>query len=117
MYMPTTITGQNGKVFKQKTLINVKGCAVKVIGKKVIGNTAYLTVKTFAAGRISGSGSNVTTVAKWFNSAQGGAGLQVSLNGAGRSHSKPLSVKIRVGFYPKNKSAGSSVTYTTVTFR
>ena len=117
LYMPTTITGQNGKVFKQKTLIQVKGCGVKVVGKKVIGNTAYLTVKTFAPGRISGSGSNVTTVAKWFNSAQSGAGLKVSLNGAGLSHGKPLNVKIRVGFYPKNKSAGSSVTYTTVTFR
>ena len=117
MYMPTTITAQNGKVFKQKTLINVKGCGVKVVGKKVIGNTAYLTVKTFAPGRISGSGSNVTTVARWLNSAQSGAGLHVPLNGAGRSRGKPLSVKIRVGFYPKNKSAGTSTTYTTVTFR
>ena len=51
LYMPTTITGQNGVVFKQNTKITIKNCPVKVVGKKVIGNTAYLTVKTFGAGK------------------------------------------------------------------
>ena len=117
LYEPTTITGQNGKSIKQNTRINVKGCEVKVVGKKVIGDVAYLTIKTFAAGRISGSGSNLTTVARWLNTAQNTAGLAVPLNSYGRSHGKPLKVKIRVGFYPKTKGLYTSTAYTTVTFR
>ena len=62
--MPTTITGQNGKKFKQNTIIKVTGCGVRIVGHKVVGNTAYLTVKTFAAGRISGSGANLATVVR-----------------------------------------------------
>ncbi|HEX7609227.1 MAG TPA: hypothetical protein VF380_01015, partial [Solirubrobacteraceae bacterium] len=117
LYMPTTITAQNGKVFKQNTKINVTQCPVKVVGKKVIGKTAYLTIRTFAAGRISGSGANVSTVARNLNSAQSGTSLKVSLNGSGRSRRKPLKVKIRVGFLPKSKSFGNSVAFTTVVFR
>ncbi len=117
LYEPTTITGQNGKVVKQNTRINVKGCEVKVVGKKVIGNVAYLSIKTSAAGRISGSGSNLTTVARWLNTAQNSVGLAVPLSSSGRSQGKPLKVKIRVGFYPKNRSLYTSTAYTTVTFR
>ena len=117
LYEPTTITGQNGKVVKQNTRIKVKGCEVKVVGQKVIGNVAYLTIKTRAAGRISGSGSNVTTVARNLDTAKESVGLAVPLNGSGRSHGKPLKVKIRVGFLPKNKALSTSVAYTTVTFR
>ena len=54
LVMPTTITGQNGKQVKQNTKIAVTGCGVRIVGHKVVGNTAFLTVKTFAAGRISG---------------------------------------------------------------
>ncbi len=54
--MPTTITGQNGVVVKQKTKITTKGCGVQIVGHKVVGNSAFVTVKTFNAGRISGSG-------------------------------------------------------------
>ena len=62
LVMPTTITGQNGKVFKQNTVISPTGCGVQIVGHKVVGNTAYLTVRTFAAGRISGSGKGLSTV-------------------------------------------------------
>jgi hypothetical protein len=87
------------------------------VGQKVIGNTAYLTIRTFAPGRITGSGSNVSTLARNLGSAQSGTSLKVSLNGSGRSRRKPLRVKIRVGFLPKSKSFGNSVAYTTVTYR
>jgi hypothetical protein len=117
LYMPTTITAQNGKVFKQNTRIGVSNCGVKIVGQKVIGRTAYLTIRTFAPGRISGSGSNVSTVARNLGSAQSGTSLKVSLNGSGRSRRKPLRVKIRVGFLPRSKSFGNSVAYTTVTYR
>jgi hypothetical protein len=117
LYMPTTITGQNGTVFKQKTRIAVTGCGVKIVGKRVIGNTAYLTIRTFAAGRITGSGPNVSTVGRNLGSAQSGTSLKISLSGNGRSRRKPLRVRLRVGFKPKSRSVGSSVAYTTVTYR
>ena len=64
LVMPTTITGQNGKMVKQNTKIAVSNCPVQIVGKKVVGNTAYLTIQTYSAGRISGSGPNLVTVAR-----------------------------------------------------
>ena len=37
-------------------MIRVNNCGVRIVGHKMVGNTAYMTVQTFAAGRISGSG-------------------------------------------------------------
>ncbi len=113
--MPTTITGQNGKEVKSTTKIAVSGCGVKVIGHKVIGSTAYLTVKTFAAGRVSGSGSGVSNVSRSFSGAQNSATLKVPLSSGGRARRKPLKVKIRVGFVPRK--GAHSITYVTVTYR
>ena len=95
--MPTTITGQNGKVTKLKPVIAVSGCGVKVVGHKVIGNTAYLTIQTFAPGRISGSGKGVSTVARSLAAESRAATLKVPLSSGGRRRHKPLKVKIRVG--------------------
>ena len=61
LVMPTTMTGQNGTVVKQNTTIKVNTCGVRVVGHKIVGNTAYITVQTFAAGRISGKGASVAT--------------------------------------------------------
>ena len=57
---------------------------MQIIGKKVAGNTAYLTVKTFEAGRVSGSGNNLTTVAHHYNGAVKSASLKVPLSPAGQ---------------------------------
>ena len=46
---------------KQNTMIAPTGCGVQIVGHKVVGNTAYLTVETYAAGRISGSGKGLST--------------------------------------------------------
>jgi hypothetical protein len=113
--MPTTITGQNGKQVKQTTKIAVKGCPVEIVGKKVIGNTVFLTIKTFAAGRISGSGSSLSAVYRHLNSAQSRATLKVPLSSRGRVRGRPFRVRLRVGFVPKQK-APTSTAYTTVTF-
>jgi hypothetical protein len=115
--MPTTITGQNGKVVKQKTKIRVRGCGVRVAGKKVVGNVAYLTVQTYAPGRISGSGSNLATVYRHLRHAQKKASLKVPLSSGGRRKGRPLRVRVRVGFFPKKRGEHTSVAYTTVTFR
>jgi hypothetical protein len=117
--MPTTLIGQNGFKVTQKTNIAVAGCPVRIAGQKTVGNTAYITVQTYAPGRISGSGSNLATTYRHLNNAQKTATLKVPLSSGGRSKGKPLKVKLRVGFVPKKKSPGlgDSAATTTVTFR
>ena len=117
LLMPTTITGQNGVTIKQNTTITVSGCGVRIVGAKVIGNTAYMTVQTFAPGRISGKGSNLATVFRYLGSAQKTASLKVPLSSSGRRKRRPFKVKVRVGFVPKKKGAPTSAAYATVTFR
>jgi hypothetical protein len=114
--MPTTIVSQNGSTFKQNTRIKVKNCPVRVVGHKTVGNTAYLTVQTYEAGRISGKGRNVATVFRGLRQAYKTATLKVPLSRRARFLGRPLRVKIRVGFVPKKHGAPSSVTYVTVTF-
>jgi hypothetical protein len=119
LVMPTTLIGQNGFKVTQKTNIAVVGCPVRIAGQKVIGNTAYITVQTYSAGRISGSGSNLATVYRHLNSAQKTATLKVPLSRGGQSRGRPLKVKLRVGFVPKKKSSSNinSASTTTVVFR
>jgi hypothetical protein len=114
--MPTIITGQNGKQVKQNTVIAPTGCGVQVVGHKVVGNTAYLTIRTFAAGRISGSGRSLSTTYRTLGAASKATTLKVPLSRGGRSRGRPFKVKIRVGFVPKKKGSHSSSTVT-VTFR
>ncbi|HEV7528528.1 MAG TPA: hypothetical protein VGO29_06500 [Solirubrobacteraceae bacterium] len=117
LVMPTTITGQNGTVVKQNTKIAVGGCGVRIVGHKVVGNTAYLTVQTFGAGRISGKGNGLATVFRRFSSSQQRATLKVPLSRGGRSRHRPFTVRLRVGFVPKARGAKSSVSFVTVSFR
>jgi hypothetical protein len=114
--MPTTLYGQNGFKVTQQTKITVAGCPVRIAGKKVVGNTAYITVQTYSPGRISGSGSNLKTVYRKLSKAQKTATLEVPLSNAGLRRGKPFKVKLRVGFVPKTKSVGNSASTTTVTF-
>jgi hypothetical protein len=117
--MPTTLIGQNGFKVTQKTKIAVVGCPVRIAGQKTIGNTAYITVQTYSAGRISGSGSNLATTYRHLNNAQKTATLKVPLSRGGQSRGRPLKVKLRVGFVPKKKSSSNvnSASTTTVVFR
>ena len=116
LVMPTTITGQNGAKVKQNTKIALAGCGVRIVGHKVIGNTAYLTVRTFAAGRISASGANVSRVSRTLGGATKAVTLKVPLSRGGRSRHRPLKARLRVGFVPKKKGA-HSIASVTVTFR
>jgi hypothetical protein len=117
LLMPTTIVGQNGTSFKQNTTIKITNCPARIVGQKVVGSTAYITVQTFSAGRISGKGANVGTVFRGLSRAERTATLKVSLTRAGRNRRRPLRVKLRVGFVPKKKGTPSSAAFTTVTFR
>lgn len=114
LYMPTVITGQNGKQVTQKTKIKVKNCGVQIVGHKVVGNTAYLTIKTFAAGRISGGGSGVFGASRSFSSAQNAVSLKLRLSG---SRGRRFHTKLRVRFTPRNRSLGTSTAFVTVSFR
>jgi hypothetical protein len=116
LVMPTTITGQNGKVVKQNTKIAVAKCPIQVIGRKVVGNEAVLTVETFSAGRVSGSGKNLNTVARHFNSAEKKATIRVPLSSGGKSKGRPFTANVRVGFFPKKKGAPTSVAHVNVVF-
>ncbi len=114
--MPTTVVSQNGITFKQNTTIKVKNCPVTVVGHKTAGDTAYLTVRTFEPGRVSGKGSDLATTFRKFSKAQKAASLKVSLSNAGRNRRRPFYAKVRVGFVPKAKGKSTSVTYVTVRF-
>jgi hypothetical protein len=116
LVMPTTITGQNGKTVKQNTKIGVAGCGVRIVGHKVIGNTAFLTVQTFSAGRISGSGASLATVYRTLGAAARTATLKVPLTRAGQGRRRPLHTRVRVGFVPRQRGAGSSAAFVNVTF-
>jgi hypothetical protein len=115
--MPTTIVGQNGVTFTQKTPIKVVGCGVRIAGHKVVGNIAYITVQTFAPGRVSGSGKNLATVYEHFSKAKKTATLKVPLSRNGRRRGRPFKVKLRVGFLPTKKGEASTAAFATVNFR
>jgi hypothetical protein len=117
LVMPTTMTGQNGVVVKQNTAIKVNTCGVRIVGHKVVGNTAYITVQTFAPGRISGKGASVATRFRKLAKAQKKATIKVPLSRAGSHRRGPFKVKLRLGFVPKAKGAPSSVSFVTVSFR
>ncbi|HTD07517.1 MAG TPA: hypothetical protein VK680_01385, partial [Solirubrobacteraceae bacterium] len=88
------------------------GCGVQIVGHKVVGNTLYLTVRTYAAGRISGSGRGLSTTYRTLGGASKATTLKIPLSRAGRSKGRPFKIKVRVGFVPKKKGAHSSASIT-----
>jgi hypothetical protein len=114
LLMPTTITGQNGTVFKQKTKIGVTGCGVQIVGRKVVGKTLFLTVRTFAAGRITATGKGVTRASRKLRGAVKATTLKVRLKAGAH---RPKRVRVRVGFTPKNRKVGKSAASVSVFFR
>jgi len=116
LVMPTKITAQNGKVTNQNTVMTTPTCRVQIVGRKVVGNDVYLTVKTYAAGRISGSGPGLSKVYRHLAQAHNTATLIVPLSGAGRFRGRPFSVRVRVGFVPSSGGIPNSIAYQTVTF-
>jgi hypothetical protein len=116
LVMPTTITGQNGSKVKQNTKIGTSGCGVRIVGHKVIGNTAFLTVQTFAPGRISGSGGSLATVYRHLRTSERATTLKVPLSRAGQRRGKPFRARVRVGFVPSRRGQPTSTAFVTLTF-
>jgi hypothetical protein len=121
LVMPTTIIAQSGAQIKQSTRISVAGCGVRIVRHKVVGHTAYITVQTFAAGRVSARGANVASVIRRFGKAEKTVVLKVPLSRkalrALRRRRHSLQVRVRVGFAPKQKGESSSSASVTVTFK
>ncbi len=112
LVMPTTITAQNGKVFKQNTKINVTNCPVTVVSHAAKKGKAVVVVRAPEAGRVSGGGSNLKTVYKYPGKQQ-----NVTLEVPVTSSHRPLAVKVRVGFVPKAKGKKTSTAYATVVLK
>jgi hypothetical protein len=115
LVMPTTIVGQNGVTFKQNTKIAVQGCPVRILRHKVVGSNAFLTVQTFAAGRISAGGGGLATVFRRVRKA-GKYTLKVPLSRAGRRRHRPFNSRARVGFVPSTKGEPASTAFATLRF-
>ena len=115
--MPTTIVAQSGKQIKQNTTISVSGCPVRIVRHRVIGATAYLTVQTYAPGRLSVRGAHLRSVSRNLKKAQSRLTLKLPLTRAGRRHKRPLKVRVRIGFVPKHRSESRSAARVTVRFK
>jgi len=118
--MPTTIVAQSGAQLKQSTKISVADCGVRIVRHKVVGHTAYITVQTFVAGRVSGKGASLAGVFRRFGKAEKTAVIKVPLSRKGLrklSGRRSLKLRVRVGFVPKKKGESVSSASVAVTFR
>ena len=113
MTIPTTITGQNGSVFKQETKIEVEGCSktLRLVSKKLgpAGKTLTLSVEVPAAGKLTASGRGLKSTSKTATARQI-VSLSVSLakaDAAKIAKHKSVKVKVNLTFAP---SSGKKLT-------
>lgn len=120
MYMPTTIVGQNGKTVTQKTLIHVAECPVRIVGHKIKGNMATITVATSSAGKLTTSGRDLQKIHKQIKKAVGNAKIDARLSPTGKrilANKHRLTVKVRVGFKSSEGAKRESKEFLKLTFR
>jgi len=113
LFMPTTITAQDGAQIKQNTRISVAGCAgkarsrrrVRILAHRIVGHTLVLKVQTLAAGRVRVRGSDLRSVVHRFAKASTTT-LDVPLTrdalSALRKHHR-LQLAVRVQFVPSHQ--------------
>jgi hypothetical protein len=144
LYMPTTITAQNGAQVKQNTVMSVAGCAggggegpgaggslaeeegvvnghllFKIIKRRIVGHTLLLTVKTFVPGRLSAAGKYLRGASRKLRK-PAIVTLKLKLTGTGaralRGH-HPLKLAVRVTLTPLKRGQRGASARTRVTFR
>ena len=105
--MPTEFVAQNGAVMKQNTKIAVSGCnpAITVVGHKVKGNTATLTVSVPSAGKLTATGTDLSN-ATGTTSKPGNVTVRLTLTKAGsalleKHKGRKLQAKVKLTFTPK----------------
>jgi hypothetical protein len=118
LYMPTTITGQNGKVFTQKTKISVSGC-LPITQHRVRGHHVTVSVRIPQGGRVRFSGFDLGIITRFPRHART-VTVNLPLTPSGRfklRRDHKLNTQIRVGFIPFLRGGAPFVSYASVTFR
>jgi hypothetical protein len=118
LYMPTTITGQNGKVFTQKTKISVSGC-LPITQHRVRRHHVTVSVRIPQGGRVRFSGYDLGIITRFPRHART-VTVNLPLTPSGlfklrRDHK--LNSTVRVGFIPFLRGGAPFVSYANVTFR
>lgn len=111
LIMPTTITGQNGAVLKQRIRIAVAGCGVQILSHRVRRHRVILKIKAFSAGRLNVGGRDLRTKHRRLGKARtvkvsvplSRAGLRALANA--HSHHHHLRLRVRVRFVPRKGRA------------
>jgi hypothetical protein len=119
LFMPTTITGQNGKVFKQKTKLEVTGC-LPVKRTRIHGTQSVtVTVHIPQGGRVRFSGFDLGIVTKFVRRSRDvTATLPVTPSGLFQLRKKhKLESTVRIGFIPRDRNGESFTSFKKVTFR
>jgi streptogramin lyase len=113
LYMPTTITGQNGAVETQRTTVKVEGCKpeILVVGHSVGGTRADIHVHVPSAGTLTALGSGVTGVHRRVHA--GNESVTVTLSKREESllslhPGRQLKVRVHLRFVPRHGAAIST---------
>jgi hypothetical protein len=118
LYMPTTLTGQNGTVLTQKTRLTVFGC-LPITQHRAQGHSAIMGFKVPQRGTVRITGDNLAVVTLHPSKAKL-VRVRVPLTGAGvralNSRHK-LEIKVRVAFTPHKRGGVSWASTGKVTFR
>jgi hypothetical protein len=136
LYMPTTITAQNGAQIKQNTPISVAGCAggggeegeegiidghrlFKILKRTVVGHTLLLKIRTFVPGRITAKGRYLKTATRRLRKPTTTT-LKLRLTRGGLSALQrlhPLKIRVSVTLAPSKRGERSASARTSVAFK
>ena len=119
LYMPMTVTGQNGAHLNQNVRLSIGSCKIKLLSHRIKGGKLIVRAEVFTAGRVSVKAGDLHTTYK----RAGGPGvvtIKVPLSKRGRralASGHSLRMKFRVGFNPRHSDEYHSAAFATVTFR
>ena len=117
LVMPTTLLAQDGAKLSQRTRLAVAGCGVRVLRHSVRGDRLLIAVATTAPGRVSVSGPGLQSVYRHLAAADRDVVLSVALSSTRSDRRRPVRVRVRVGFLPRDRGLPTSVAYASATFR
>jgi hypothetical protein len=113
LYMPTTLTGQNGAVKTQRTQLKVEGCKpeILVVGHSVKGAGAHVHVHVPSAGVLTASGSGITGVRRHVHAGDVSLAVRLTQHEQGLLSQHPgrkLRVRVQLRFKPHGGRAIST---------